>query len=278
MKLKLKILKFLLIIFLLSFFSCNIEKQLATKFVDSSNQISLLILEPDVLFKENLKTDEIPNYELLDTNQRDSLLLLKSKFLQHVNDSAFLSNYSISLENELKKYGFKVYTSSMLESFLLIDTLAYIFDISQIELEEYLYTKRKSERFNYELYYKDFDLNAVALNAWIDFKKLNDNKNSTEVLFCNHFVSDKISGKFKKYALLDSAKFVYKRRNMLIGRVNNLSIYAGRKHAAYIFDYLMNDFIDIELNGVHRETEYFHYDPLNNILEPAGDKKFILMK
>ena len=255
---------------------CTIEKQTAKSFIENRKNISVLILTPDFIFKENKNTHLIKNYAQLSDEEKETQLFAKSKYLRFVEDSTFIKNYSNGLINELKNYNISVYDESKIDSFLLLDTLAFVFKIGQMELDEYIYNNRESEYFDSEKYYQDFKLNAVSLYVWMDFSVQNDNKNSPITLFASNFVSDKIDGKFKKRFLYDDVVYVYTRKNMLMSRVNKLSNLAGKKHASYIFDYLMNYGVKTK-NPVYNNLELMHFDRKRNKLQYVPEGNFIIM-
>ncbi|MFC2111350.1 hypothetical protein ACFLQ5_02745 [Bacteroidota bacterium] len=264
------------ILFISALTSCTVEKQTAKTFVENRNKISVLILKPDYIYKENKKTADVEDYEKLSEEERESKLLKASKFLQFVNDSSFIQDYSQSLIDELENYNLNVFTANNIDSFLMIDTLAYVFKISQMELDEYIYTSRESDYFDYERYYQDFDLNAVGLYVWMDFSIQNDNINSPVTLFANNFVSDKIDGRFKKRYLYDDVVYVYTRKNMLLSRVNKFSKNAGKKHASYIFDYLLNHVIKAK-NPNYKDLELLHFDRKREKLQYVPEGSFIII-
>lgn len=255
---------------------CMVEKQTAKSFVENRNKISVLILKPDYIFKENKNTQLIENYDKLTDEEKKSRQLSESKFLQYINDSSFIQNYTQSLIDELKDYNLKVYTSSNIDSFLMVDTFAYVFKIGQMELDEYIYSSRESEYFDYEKYYQDFELNAVGLYIWMDFSIQNSKKNSQLTLFASNFVSDKIEGRFKKRFLYDDVVYIYTRKDMLMSRVNKLSNFAGKKHASYIFDYLMNHVVKAN-NPDYNDLELLHFDRQRNKLQYVPEGSFIII-
>ena len=118
--------------------SCSPERKLAKTFIESKPDISVLILPVDYVFKTNLKVDEIEDKKGMTDWQLDSALMANSVLLNDISDSAFLEIYVNSMIEEFERLGIKVYTESYLDSFLFIQTPAYILNIAQLEVEEFL--------------------------------------------------------------------------------------------------------------------------------------------
>ena len=82
--------------------SCNPEKKLAIEFVSQANIKSILVLTPEYLYKTNLKTYLMDSLGIGDDENKDSLLLLHSKYLSKLNDSLFIANYILGYKKALQ--------------------------------------------------------------------------------------------------------------------------------------------------------------------------------
>jgi len=257
--------------------SCSVEYKIAKEFVNAPNNISLLVFTPDYIFKNNLKTYEYPVYDSLSGDDLDSALFFNSLFLQNLNDSIFFENYVNNLNLGLSRYGFKIFPENMLDSFLLIQSDAYILNIAQIELEEYEMPYTAEEYFGEYLYSETIDLNAVSINSWFEITKLNSSENEKKVLYASHVVFDDMSGSFSQNIFTGEVTFSYKIDQMTENDIYELSVLLGAKYAGYTFDYFLNNYIIKYLPEKVHSDKYLHYNPYRKTLTPAFDDCFIEM-
>lgn len=268
------------IIFIPLFFllnSCSVEYKIAKGFVDTPNNISLLVFTPDYIFKNNLKTYEYPVYDSLSGDDLDSALFFNSLFLQNLDDSIFFENYMNNLNLGLSMYGINVFPEYMLDSFLLIQSDAYILYIAQIELEEYVMPYTAEEYFGEYFYSETIDLNAVNINSWFEITKLNSDENVKKVLYASHMVFDDMSGSFSQNIFTGEVKFSYIIEQMTENDIYELSALLGAKYAGYTFDYFLNNYIIKHLPENVHSDKYLHYNPFRKTLTPAYDDCFIEM-
>ncbi len=270
---------FIILIFPLLFIlnSCSVEYKIAKEFVDAPKNISLLVFTPDYIFKNNLKTYEYPVYDSLSADELDSALFFNSLFLQNINDSIFFENYLNNLNIGLSIYGINVFPEYMLDSFLLVQSEAYILNIAQIELEEYIMPYIAEEYFDEYLYSETIDLNAVNINSWFEITKLNSEENNKKVLYASHLVFDDMKGSFSQNVFTGEITFSYKIDQMTENDIYELSALLGTKYADYTYDYLLNNYIINHLPENYHSDKYLHYNPYRKILTPAYDDCFIEM-
>lgn len=256
--------------------SCSVEKKIAREFIESKVNYSFLLLPPDCIYKSNTKVDEIVNADSIDKWDIDSLLLINNLFLQYVSDSIFLENYINGIINELLAYGFDIYFQNSLDTFLFIQNQAYIINIAQIELDEYIMPVNESEIFNDSiLYYKNFGLNAVSISSWFEITKLNPKKEGRKVFYISDYVSDCLEGLFVENIFTGEVKYKYSFIEMELEDIYDLSSVLGKKYAGYIFDYLLNEHINRQLPQNTIPRYYFHYNRSNNTIRPASKDRFI---
>ncbi len=249
----------MIVLLLLS--SCDVEKQIAQEYVNyNKNNTSVLILRPDYI----LKKDKIKDSELID----------KDFSLNDVSDSVFIKDYFDNLFNELRTFGFKVYTDINIDSFLNADTSAYVFNISQILLEESVTTKIEDAEYDENLYEKTFMLNTVTVNSWFEATKTNKKENQMQVLYSEHFINDYIKGRFVRNILFGDVEYKYTRNNITLDDVYRLSAFAGKKNADYIFDYLLNEHI---YKKIQKPKKYYRYNRVTGKIEQAYLERFIFM-
>ena len=259
------------------FNSCSVEYKIAKEFTETENNISLLVFAPDYIFKNNLKIYEFPVYDSLTDDELDSALFFNSIFLKNLDDSIFFENYMNNLYLGLSRYGIKVFPEYMIDSFLLIQTDAYILNIAQIELEEYIMPYTAEEYFGEYLYSETIGLNAVNINSWFEITKVNEDENEKKVLYASHLVFDDLSGSFSQNIFTSEISFSYLIDPMTENDIYKLSALLGTKYAGYTFDYFLNNYIIKHLPENYHSDKNLHYNPFRKTLTPANDDGFIEM-
>jgi hypothetical protein len=258
--------------------ACSAERRLANKIVKVGDSISVCIIDPWILYKYNMKTWEIPKYDSLPENTRDSLVYFNSKYLQFVKDSLFLGLYLENLKETLKTYGIRVYSQDSINAFLASGGKAYLFNLGQITLEEYLDPVKKTFALDTTSSWEIW-CNAVGVNVWYEASVLNVNDTARKVLFANMYVRDKITGHFEGDFFNGGViNYVYQKDTISLKSVYNLATRSSKDHAAYIFDYILNDLISRKTISGSPPAEYLHYDPIKKKLVKAGNKRFSIIK
>lgn len=262
-------------LYLLTLGSCSTERQVAREYLEIRPDKNILIMSPDFIYKTNLKGDDIKGLESLPKYKKDSVLIAKSLYLKNISDSLLLKKYLSSLVNELKKYGMNVYTEANIDSFLQLDKPSYMFNLAQLELEEYILPVEEEEVFDDTvLYYKTFKLNAVNINSWFEVTKMNADSSGRKVLYASHYVFDYLKGSFRKHVFTGDVKFRYVQKEIEVGDIYDLAEELGRKYAGYIFDYILNEHIRENLHDKINPNKYYHYDRNSGALKNAYDDRF----
>lgn len=259
--------------------SCSIERKLAEQFVLKKDSISVLLLPPDFIFKTNLKTWLIDDYEQLSAEDQDRLLYDSSKFLQFIDDTIFLGRYFDAIQSSLRKYGVQVYRQNEIIEFMNVKSTAYQIHLAQLEIEEDIYPYRAEEIFyDSMLFYEDFDLDQVSINSWFEVSKLNDTRAVNNVLFASDNVTDELEGRFTSNIFTGEVKFKYNFFPMKIENVYTLAAFLGEQYAGYIFDYMMNEYVYLNFPEGKRPDSYLSYDVEKGVLYPAGDYRFVFIE
>jgi len=270
----------ILAILLINLFSCSIEKKIAREFIKNDSTRTVLVIPPDYIYKTSLKDYEVDNADEMDEWELDSLLYENSIFLKYVVDSVFLDNYYSNYCEELMKLGFRVFEEDSLLKFLQGQPDSYIFQLAQLELEEYIMPIVEKEQFEEYLYYQVINLNAINVNSWLEISRMNEEEKKN-LFFSSLFLTDELDGFFRYNYFTGDVKFNYSIDTLLLDEVYQLGELAGYMYASYTFDYLMNLYIDkrVEEEGKQRTNLYFHFDRKRNWLVPAkDDEKFIPME
>jgi len=260
---------YLLIAVLFLLTGCTIEQKLARTYITTKPIGRFLLLEPDYLYKSNLKTFDVVGYDYMDEYTRDSLLMQRSMFMKDVSDTAVIRNFVEAFRKKLERYGAVVLPESAVDTVLENGGTPYILNIAQFSLEEFIHP------FNSEQYLNDeiitiggFDVNAINYNVWIELGRMNhsaDRQNS--VLFNSEYLTDNVSGTLKQNIFTGKVIFDYTIDTITQPQINEFARKFGDLTAGYIFDYLMNTYISENLpEDYPYETYYYSYDLDNKIL------------
>lgn len=266
-----------LILFIGILVSCSFERKLAREYVKSEENRSVLIIPPDYLFKTSLKEWQVDSINENDEWTRDSILFENSLYLKNIEDSVLLEYYISNYINELKAYGFNVYGEDSLMSFLNGQQNAFIINMAQLEIEEYIMPIKEEAEFGEYIYFEVIDLNAVNLNSWFEISRVNDNE-SVDVFFTSLYATDDLEGFFTFNYFTGDVGFRYSIDTLLVDEIYQLSAIAGYTYAGYTFDYLMNTYIQKRLleEGLYSSNIYYHYNRRKKYLVPASENRRFL--
>lgn len=258
--------------------SCSTERKLANDFLKHRDSLSVMIIEPDFLFKTNLKTYAVKDFDKLSAEAQQQIQYDSSLFLQQINDSILIRNYITSLIETLKGYGVKTMNQQQLPDFMTSHGRAWQVTLVQLELEESLMPYRAQEVFDDSLlYFEDFELQKASLNSWFEIVKMNHHQDASEVLYASHYFTDELDGRFANNVFTGDVAFRYNLTPLAVDDIYLLASESGAAYAGYIFDYLMNEYILQNLPPTQMLRSWLHYDRDNNTLYPAGDQRFIFL-
>ena len=258
--------------------SCYPEYKLAKTYINSNPENSIMILPTDYLFKTNLKTVDLGDTTGFSEWEMDSARIANSIFLKDISDSTFLETFINSLIMEFEKLGFTVYTENYIDSFLFFQSPAYLFNIAQIELEEHAFEFEDSELIRGTEYFKKLQLNALTINTWMELSTLNGDEKSRELFFADETIADIVDGYFGENLFTGDVKYNYRIIEMDEDIVYRYCELLGRRYAGYIFDYLMNAYIQQNFPSNKKLRFYMHYNRANKTLDPTDEDRFEIMK
>jgi len=268
----------LIFVSLVSLSSCYPEWKLAKSYINSRPDISIMILPVNYVFKENLKTGDAGIKKGMPERMKDSLLMAKSLFLKDISDSVFLETFINSMITEFEKLGFTVNTQASLDSFLFLQSPAYILNIGQILLEEHYVKHEDSEDIGNMTYYKSIDLNAITFNFWFELSHLNDSEEDSHLFFADETIHDVIDGFFVENLISGNVKYKYHISELDTSVIYRYCKEYGERYADYIFDHLMNQYIKEHWENRQRYPYYMRYNRSNNTLDPAREERLIEME
>ncbi len=254
--------------------SCSIESKIAKSYVKNESQPAVLIFLPEELYKNNLKSYAILNFDSTQQINEDSLLFYNSLFLQHVNDSLFIAQCKQSMISELKAYGLKVYEYEQLDEFQKFGDSSYVLNLAQMQLEEYLLKQEVEDFFDYSLYSTKVDLNAINLNSWFELSRYRVPNENYPVLYSSYYIFDEMEGEF--YKPLNNIDMVYRYKvdSVEMSDIYKLAETAGKKYAINFYDYILNVYIQDHLPKNTNPTFYYHYNRRSKSLQTIYNDAF----
>ncbi|MCK9424209.1 MAG: hypothetical protein M0Q38_16610 [Bacteroidales bacterium] len=254
--------------------SCLPERKVAQVFIQSPHEINLLVFPPDLIYKYNHKGETIPGFDSLNDTRQDSALWINSSYMQYLSDSMLLETYMNHFIDELRELGFNVYLSNAIDSFMKNKPQSYALDIAQMQLDEYLYPLEDEEPFEDTIYYKRFDLNAIDFSCWFELSKVNITRTRKTILYSSLTAYDTFDGQFYFDPWTSKVKYKYKIDTLRIKDVYEMAGYIGKKHAGYLYDYFLNQYIAKNLPPDEMLQYYYHYDRLRKNISPVEDDRF----
>ncbi|MFO7997905.1 MAG: hypothetical protein R6U86_02875 [Bacteroidales bacterium] len=255
----------------LLFFSCASERRLASRFVVRESNINLLLLPPSGLLKSfsPVHPSEIPEDEPFFFDPAES------RFLEALNDSAFVDYYMRSLTYHLSQLQINVYGPEALDRFLGLDSTAFIFSMAQVELLEFndYFTEFTAiDTMNYRV---DLPRTNLELSTWFEFTEVNHSERPVEVLFSMQNTSDYFDGRFVYNMFSGEVSYRKTTYPLEVPDVYDLAYFAGQKNAGYIFDHLMNLYVHDKRKANVPSRIYYQYDSERHAIRRAYNDRFI---
>ncbi|PKP32370.1 MAG: hypothetical protein CVT99_04935 [Bacteroidetes bacterium HGW-Bacteroidetes-16] len=264
-----------IVVLALSIQACTIERKTAVAFTKKANVTSLIVLQPDQLFKINQKLYMLDSLGPVDKDREAEVLLENSLFLKDLNDSRFIDNYMLGYKNELARFGFHVYDALTMDQLPAKDSNVIQVSVAQIELEETLYPFRDETQIYGQNYFHDHQLNAVFVNSWFDITPLN---NKSSIYFATDMLVDQVESTFDYDVFSDQVRYMYNLEPMSTDMLYQFAYDLGRVYAGYTFDYLLNTELDRVLLPEERTDRYWRYDPFSQTFFLAGEDRFISLE
>ncbi len=253
------------------FSSCMTERRLASQFVMKEDNINVLIIPPSGLIKKYYPV----NPETVDPDSLVAGPLRESKFLENLNDTAFVNYFFRSLNYHLERFQINVYNHNKIDSFFQLDSNAFVFSVAQMELLEFNDKRQDYTLFDTNAYRVSLPRTNVEKSVWFEFSELNQHEQAMQVYYSMHRTSDFIEGAF--YWDWRTEQMTYRHTSYLVedADVYDLAYFAGQKNAQYIFDLLMNRYIAQNIKRQKRRPVYYQYDIEQHQIRRANNDRFI---
>lgn len=268
---------YLLATFFLLLTGCTLEQKLAKTYVKQNPCGQILLLEPDIVFKSNLKTYEIPGVDTLDDYLKDSLLLDKSLFLKDITDSLIIKEFVKGFKRYFELFDADVLPESSIDTLLEKGGTPFIMNIAQLSLEEFIHPY-SSEQIIYDevMVIDGFDVNAINYNVWIELSRLNSDKKN-KVLFNSDYITDDVNGVLRQNLFTGKAIYDYTIDTITTAREYEFARQFGENTAGLLFDYLLNSYILENLpDNYPFDPYYYHYDPERKIFFTTEEDQRII--
>lgn len=267
-----------LIIILLTaplFVACITDRHIAGRFVMKEDNINVLILPPTIPLIKNHYAD---NPALVPADSLQILPLEEARFLNDLNDTAFVNYFMRSLTYHLRQFQVNVFGPGELDAFFAIDTTAFIFSVAQVELIEYVDKHVDMASIDTILYRVALPRTNLEKSTWFEFSELNNTGKPMQVLYSMQRTSDYYDGRFV-FGSWNTSDLVYRHTPYLLETpdVYDLAFFSGQKNAQFIFDHLMNLYVADHTRRTRRTPAYFQYDSDNHMIRRAFDDRFIIL-
>ncbi len=253
------------------FSSCMTERRLASQFVMKEDNINVLIIPPSGLIKIYYPVNP-------DNVDPDSLVagpLRESKFLENLNDTAFVNYFFRSLNYHLERFQINVYNQKNIDAFFQLDSNAYVFSVAQIELLEFTDKYQDITFFDTIAYRVALPRTTVEKSVWYEFSELNHSERAMQVYYSMNRTSDFFEGGFYWDRRTGEMTYRHTPYHLDDPDVYDLAYFAGQKNAQYIFDLLMNQSIAKNIKRKKRRPVYYQYDIEQHQIRRANNDRFI---
>lgn len=240
--------------------SCQIEKKIAKQYMAERPYIEAAVYFPE---KAEVKVEY------------NAKLNKQTEVLQDFNQDLFLDVVYNSYAQTLDDYGVHVYVPEDIDN-APVDSTHWLVLLSRMEIsgriteyEDYLF----SDVGDYS--YK-FPLNTVNVASWFE---INDG-DWKPVLYNEHNLMDGFDSKTDFSIWTNTIDYNYTIDTLKLDDVYNYAVYLGKLYAGYTYDYMLNAYVEAELN----KKGYFYqimlrYDPYKKQLRYADeDDGFVEIK
>jgi hypothetical protein len=223
------------------------------------------------VLKYNHKGELVEGFDSLSRQQQDSALWAGSTYVQYLRDSILLENYMSNFISELRLLGFDVYLYELHDSIIRKKPQSYLLDIPQMQLDEYLYPLRDEDEFLDTVYFKTINLNAVDYSCWFELRKAVSESNRKALLYASSTAYDSFDGRFFNDPFTGLVRYRYTIDTLVVNDLYDMAAYLGKKHAGYLYDFFLNQYIARNMPEGIDFNEYYHYNRNRKNLTPVYD-------
>ncbi len=250
--------------------SCSSQRKLATEFITREADLHVLLLPPPGVLKKYypMHPDSLP------PGQDDPFIIEDSKFIKDAQDSVLVKLFMASLRENLEAFDVKVYGPADVETFLSLDSSAYVFSVAQLEVLEYLDEQVKYAVLDTTVYEVAFAKVNLNHSQWFEFTELNHPERPMQVLYSMQVTSDVFDGRFRQNILTGEMFYEFEPFRLRFEDLYLLSNFAGQKNAQFIFDFLLNKYVDDRIKKPRKPLDYLQYDRERHSIRRAYNDRF----
>lgn len=259
--------------------SCSPQKKLARQFTEQAPEWGVLVMMPEQIFKlnERYDRDEKGMSEFSDF-EKNQALLDQTLLLKTLNDSIVRLVFENAYLSTLRKYDVKVYEESDFEDFYGRDSLSWIANIAQLEIQEFIEDYEDEDMFYGMSYMKIVPLNAVNLAAWVEISQLNQSKQQADVYFTDQNLFDQLESEFVYDFFTSQVNYYYSIDSLKTQDIYDFAGFMGRLTASYTYDQILNNKLENDLPQTTSERLFYRYDPFSKRLFSTEFDRFILLE
>ncbi|MBG0781632.1 MAG: hypothetical protein H0S84_05140 [Bacteroidales bacterium] len=256
--------------------SCSPQRKLAKTYVAQSNNWGILVLFPEQIFKINDRYDrnESGLSRLPEIAQQDSLIN-QTLFLKQLNDSLVLSKFKKEYWEALSKYDVVLYSEDDFNRFYDRDSLSWIANIAQLELQEFISDFEDEDVFFGMRYTHTVPLNGVNLAVWLELNSLNEDVKENRVYFTDQNIYDYHEGQFYYDFATGNVNYYYDVDTLKVNDLMDFVGFMGRLSAAYTYDQILNNRLQSTEKSETDQVIHFRYDPYAKRLFQTEYDRFI---
>lgn len=259
--------------------SCSPQKKLARQFTEQAPDWGILVMMPEQIFKlnERYDRDEKGMSEFSDF-EKNQALLDQTLLLKTLNDSIVRLVFENAYLSTLRKYDVKVYEESDFEDFYGRDSLSWIANIAQLEIQEFIEDYEDEDMFYGMSYMKIVPLNAINLAAWVEISQLNQSKQQADVYFTDQNLFDQLESEFVYDFFTSQVNYYYSIDSLKTQDIYDFAGFMGRLTASYTYDQILNNKLENESPQTTSERLFYRYDPFSKRLFSTEFDRFILLE
>lgn len=229
------------ILFVFSLTSCHTELTLAKAYVNERTGIQAAVYFPE---KADMKLENNATYG-------------QTAVLKDFNQDLFLDIMYGAYTDAMKAYNVNVYIPDNIDN-VKTDSLHWLVMLSRMEItgqiteyDDYYFSA--TDEYSYK-----HPLNTVNVASWFE---LNDGE-WKPLQFCEHNLIDGLNSKANYSLWTDKIDYEYTIDTLKLNDVYNYAVYLGKVYAGYTYDYMMNDYVNAELQKRHAWYQVLlRYDP-----------------
>ncbi|MCK9452026.1 MAG: hypothetical protein M0Q90_10070 [Bacteroidales bacterium] len=258
---------------------CSAQKKLAKQYVEQSSEWGVLVLMPEHIFKFNERYDrDEKGMSQLSEFEKNQELLSQTLLMNTLNDSLVRVIFENAYLNTLRNYNVKVYTEPDFQDFYERDSLSWIVNVAQLELQEFIENYEDEDMFYGMSYLKVVPLNAINLAVWVEISQLNQSNQEAKVYFTDQNLFDQLESEFIYDFYTSQVNYYYSIDSLKTQDIYDFAGFMGRLSASYTYDQILNNKLEYELPKTEAEILFYRYDPFAKRLFSTEFDRFILLE